>query len=83
MNQPVTYPSIRHIMQNERLLLSALGMIAFIRMAAITMTPLEFGVDEAQYWLWGQHLDFGYYSKPPLIGWYLRSVPVRPVRLER
>ena len=71
MNQPVTYPSIRHIMQNERLLLSALGMIAFIRMAAITITPLEFGVDEAQYWLWGQHLDFGYYSKPPLIGWYL------------
>ena len=40
-------------------------------MAAILFTPLEFGVDEAQYWLWGQSLDFGYYSKPPLIGWYL------------
>ena len=40
-------------------------------MGAIILTPLEFGVDEAQYWLWGQSLDFGYYSKPPLIGWYL------------
>lgn len=71
MNQPITYPSIRHMMQNERLLLGALGTIALIRMVAIIMTPLEFGVDEAQYWLWGQYLDFGYYSKPPLIGWYL------------
>lgn len=27
--------------------------------------------DEAQYWVWGKNLDFGYYSKPPLIGWIL------------
>ena len=40
-------------------------------MGAILASPLEFGVDEAQYWLWGQQLDFGYYSKPPLIGWFL------------
>lgn len=31
-------------------------------------------VDEAQYWLWGQSLEFGYYSKPPLIGWVIRAV---------
>ena len=24
-------------------------------------------VDEAQYWFWSQHLDFGFYSKPPVI----------------
>lgn len=24
-------------------------------------------VDEAQYWFWSQHLDFGFYSKPPII----------------
>ena len=37
----------------------------------IRISPLELGVDEAQYWLWGQELAFGYYSKPPLIGWWL------------
>lgn len=31
-------------------------------------------VDETQYWLWGQTLDWGYYSKPPLIAWVIRGV---------
>lgn len=30
-------------------------------------------VDEAQYWLWGQNLDFGYYSKPPMLAWLIRA----------
>ena len=25
--------------------------------------------DETYYWLWGLNIDFGYFSKPPLIGW--------------
>lgn len=28
--------------------------------------------DEAQYWLWGENLAYGYYSKPPLIAWVIR-----------
>lgn len=71
MIQAITYPSIADISKTERPLLAALAMLVVIRMIAILITPLEFGVDEAQYWLWGQALDFGYYSKPPLIGWYL------------
>lgn len=74
MNQPTPYPNLRDIYHHERLLLTAIGVIATMRMVAIIMTPLEFGVDEAQYWLWGQYLDFGYYSKPPLIGWYLGAM---------
>ena len=70
MNQPVTPFGLRHIFQTEKPLLYALGAVALMRMIAIIATPLEFGVDEAQYWLWGQQLDFGYYSKPPLIGWF-------------
>ena len=62
---------ISALCRTEPWLLAALGAIMAARMAAIATTPLEFGVDEAQYWLWGQALDFGYYSKPPLIGWYL------------
>lgn len=28
--------------------------------------------DEAQYWVWSQYLDFGYYSKPPGIAYLLK-----------
>ena len=27
--------------------------------------------DEAYYWDWGRRLDWGYYSKPPMIGWLM------------
>jgi len=27
--------------------------------------------DEAQYWAWSQDLNFGYYSKPPVIAWLI------------
>ena len=30
--------------------------------------------DEAYYWDWGRQLDWGYYSKPPLIGWLMGLV---------
>lgn len=34
---------------------------------AINFRPLN--LDEAQYWLWSQHLSLGYHSKPPLIAY--------------
>jgi 4-amino-4-deoxy-L-arabinose transferase-like glycosyltransferase len=37
---------------------------------AINQRPLNF--DEAQYWLWSQHLSWGYHSKPPIIAWMIR-----------
>ena len=43
-----------------------LGLLA-LRLAAVLLSPLELYADEAQYWRWGQSLDWGYYSKPPLI----------------
>ena len=46
------------------------GLLA-VRLAAIMISPLGPGVDEAQYWLWGQTPQLGYYSKPPLIAWLL------------
>lgn len=36
---------------------------------AINFRPLN--VDEAQYWLWSQHLSLGYHSKPPLIAYVI------------
>lgn len=54
--------------------LVALTAITALRIAALALTPMDLFVDEAQYWLWGQELAFGYYSKPPLIAWLIRAV---------
>ena len=50
-----------------------IALICFltVRLFAIYVTPLELGVDEAQYWVWSQDLSLGYYSKPPLIAWII------------
>lgn len=49
-----------------------IAAITLWRIALLPFSTAELFVDEAQYWFWGQELDWGYYSKPPLIGWLLR-----------
>ncbi|HPE58696.1 MAG TPA: glycosyltransferase family 39 protein [Thiolinea sp.] len=47
-----------------------LGLIALLsgwRTGVLLWQPLPLYVDEAQYWYWAQQLDWGYYSKPPVI----------------
>lgn len=55
----------------DRLCLGLLLAITILRCAALVASPLELGVDEAQYWLWGTAFDFGYYTKPPLTSWII------------
>lgn len=47
--------------------------VTVARVAFLAMTQTDLWVDEAQYWAWGERLDFGYFSKPPLIGWVIRA----------
>lgn len=49
-----------------------LGLTAW-RLAWLPASDLEFYVDEAQYWLWGQEMAAGAWSKPPLVGWLIRA----------
>lgn len=54
---------------------SALLLVVIVtsfRVASLHFVTADLFVDEAQYWLWGQSLDWGYYSKPPLIAWVIR-----------
>lgn len=44
------------------------------RIGTLAFDRTELWVDEAQYWLWSQNLDWGYFSKPPLIAFWLRAV---------
>ncbi|MEC8643328.1 MAG: glycosyltransferase family 39 protein [Pseudomonadota bacterium] len=55
----------------DRLVLACLVLVAVLRSLAIILSPLELGVDEAQYWLWSTTFDFGYYTKPPLTSWII------------
>lgn len=48
------------------LLLVLLAITAY-RAWVVATGGLNLYVDEAQYWYWAQTLDWGYYSKPPMI----------------
>lgn len=52
--------------------LIGVGLVTLARLVLLSFNQTDLFVDEAQYWLWGQSLEFGYYSKPPLIGWVIR-----------
>lgn len=45
--------------------------LTLARLIGLFATPLELYPDEAQYWLWSRTLDWGYYSKPPMIAWVI------------
>jgi 4-amino-4-deoxy-L-arabinose transferase-like glycosyltransferase len=47
-------------------------LMTALRLAAIRLSPLQLYPDEAQYWVWSQHLAFGYFTKPPLVAWLIR-----------
>lgn len=63
-------PSGRDRQLNQRVMIFAL-LVTVARSIAVFLSPLELGVDEAQYWLWSQNFDFGYYTKPPLTSWII------------
>lgn len=52
-----------------RITASLVLVLTVLRLAAIFASPLELNPEEAQYWLWSRTLDFGYFSKPPMIAW--------------
>ena len=57
-------------LKNNYLFLLILFII-FIRIISLYLSPLELQGDEAQYWYWSTHFDWGYYSKPPLVAWVI------------
>ena len=50
-----------------------IALVVALRIAVVIIAPPEIGPDEAQYWRWSEKLDFGYYSKPPLIAWVIAA----------
>jgi 4-amino-4-deoxy-L-arabinose transferase-like glycosyltransferase len=52
-------------------LLLALFLITIIRIYFLYNSNFDLSPDEAQYYSWSQDLQFGYYSKPPMIAWFI------------
>jgi len=55
----------------NRILFYSIFLLITFKIVAINFTNFSLYGDEAQYWLWSQALDLGYYSKPPLLAWFL------------
>ena len=56
-----------------RLAIAIIAGLLAVRVVLVIASPLELYADEAQYWRWGQTLDWGYYSKPPMIAWVIHA----------
>lgn len=48
-----------------------LGALSLWRILYVVIVPLDLVPDEAYYWDWSRILDWGYYSKPPLVAWII------------
>jgi 4-amino-4-deoxy-L-arabinose transferase-like glycosyltransferase len=51
--------------------LIVIAIVTAVRVAVLILSPLDLYPDEAQYWWWSQNPDWGYFSKPPMIGWVI------------
>jgi len=48
--------------------LAALTALRLVMAATLPLSP-----DEAYYWLWSQHLQFGYFDHPPMVAYWIAA----------
>ena len=48
-----------------------LALFATLAIKLILASVIPMSGDEAYFVLWANHLDFGYYDHPPMVGWFL------------
>lgn len=53
------------------LLAASCAVLVIWRLWARQHAGVELFFDEAYYWGWAQNLDWGYYSKPPMVAWII------------
>jgi 4-amino-4-deoxy-L-arabinose transferase-like glycosyltransferase len=57
----------------ELWLIAFLAMLLPLRLIANAFAVTDLVFNEAQYWSWSRELDLGYFSKPPLLAWLIRT----------
>jgi undecaprenyl-diphosphatase len=48
-----------------------IAALAVVRLVYAAIVPVDLVHDEAYYWDWSRQLDWGYYSKPPMVAWLI------------
>ncbi|MEO1091549.1 MAG: glycosyltransferase family 39 protein [Pseudomonadota bacterium] len=66
-------PGVPPLVQARSVLSLLLALTVARGLANVWLDPLPLSGDEAQYWIYGEHLAGGYYSKPPLLPWLIRA----------
>lgn len=59
--------------RSTRIAIALILGLFMLRVLSVIASPLELYADEAQYWRWGTTLDWGYYSKPPMVAWVIHA----------
>lgn len=68
-------PNPASILERREIRVAGLVLAALLglRIAAIALDPNQLYADETQYWIWSRSLDWGYFSKPPMIAWIIAA----------
>ena len=61
----------RHVDEGTPRWLILLSVLISLRLLLAVWLPIDLAGDETYYWEWGRNLDYGYFSKPPFIGWLM------------
>ena len=56
---------------SNRILLFTVLVLTFLKFTSLAFTNFDLFGDEAQYWVWSKSPDFGYFSKPPFLAWFI------------
>ena len=75
----VAAPSSRRAVPHLTLCLALLAVSAALRLALVLGTDVYF--DEAYYWQWARHLDWGYFDHSPAVAWFIAALGIRPTAL--
>jgi 4-amino-4-deoxy-L-arabinose transferase-like glycosyltransferase len=68
----MTIPKVHHHNLSALMIIVLIFILKYLISLYLFSTKFSLYVDEAQYWLWSQNLEWGYYSKPPLIALVIR-----------
>jgi 4-amino-4-deoxy-L-arabinose transferase-like glycosyltransferase len=55
------------VLDHRLLVFTLLALLTIVRLIWLKFTGLALAPDEAQYWFWSKNLDWGFYSKPPMV----------------
>lgn len=74
----MTFPSLAHTISpstekghGRGVAYLCVALLTAMKIYVLWAHPFSLFFDEAQYWIWSLHPDWGYYSKPPMVAWLI------------